>query len=86
MNTGMWENPFVQENIKKLASQGYHILNPDSGFLACGTSGTGRMVEIEEIFEKTSEILAQKQILKGKKILITAGGTKEKIDPEKRKN
>ena len=81
MNTGMWENPFVQENIKKLASQGYHILNPDSGFLACGTSGTGRMVEIEEIFEKTSEILAQKQILKGKKILITAGGTKEKIDP-----
>ena len=81
MNTGMWENSFVQENITKLSNHGYHILNPDSGFLACGTNGTGRMVEVEEIFEKTSEILAQKQILKGKKILITAGGTKEKIDP-----
>ena len=81
MNTGMWENPFIQENLTKLLKNGYHILNPDSGFLACGTNGTGRMVEVEEIFEKTSEILAQKQILKGKKILITAGGTKEKIDP-----
>lgn len=81
MNTGMWENTFVQENIEKLRSRGYYILNPDSGFLACGTNGVGRMVEAEEIFEKTSEILAQKQILKGKKILITAGGTKEKIDP-----
>ena len=81
MNTGMWENPFVQENIEKLRSKGYHILNPDSGFLACGTNGTGRMVEVEDIFDKTFEILGQNQILRGKKILITAGGTKEKIDP-----
>ena len=81
MNTGMWENPFVQENIMKLQARGYHILNPESGFLACGTNGTGRMVEVEDIFEKTSEILSQNQILKGKNILISAGGTKEKIDP-----
>ena len=81
MNTGMWENEFVQENLAKLQSKGYHILNPESGFLACGTNGTGRMVEVEEIFDKTVEILSQKQILKGKKILISAGGTKEKIDP-----
>lgn len=81
MNTGMWNNKFVQENITKLCNNGYHILNPETGFLACGTNGTGRMVEIEDIFEKTVDILAQKQILKGKKILITAGGTKEKIDP-----
>ena len=81
MNTGMWENEFVQENIAKLKSKGYHILNPDSGFLACGTSGTGRMVEVEDIFDKTIEILSQDKVLKGKKILITAGGTKEKIDP-----
>ena len=81
MNTGMWENTFVQENIKKLLDNGYYILNPESGFLACGTNGTGRMVEIEDIYEKTSEILSQKKILKNKKILITAGGTKEKIDP-----
>lgn len=81
MNTNMWENPFVQENLAKLKNHGYHILNPESGFLACGTNGTGRMVEVEDIFEETSRILTQTQILKGKKILITAGGTKEKIDP-----
>ena len=81
MNTGMWENEFVQDNIKKLQAKGYHILNPESGFLACGTNGTGRMVEAEDIFDKTVEIFSQKQVLKGKKILITAGGTKEKIDP-----
>ncbi len=81
MNTGMWENEFVQENISKLEAKGFNILNPESGFLACGTNGKGRMVEIEDIFDRTVEILTQKQILKGKKILITAGGTKEKIDP-----
>lgn len=81
MNTNMWENPFVKENLAKLKNHGYHILNPESGFLACGTNGTGRMVEVEDIFEETSRILTQAQVLKGKKILITAGGTKEKIDP-----
>ncbi|MBE7702922.1 MAG: bifunctional phosphopantothenoylcysteine decarboxylase/phosphopantothenate--cysteine ligase CoaBC [Cyanobacteria bacterium SIG28] len=81
MNTGMWNNTFVQENIEKLKSNGYHILNPENGFLACGTSGTGRMAEVEDIYSKTVQILEQKQVLKGKKILITAGGTKEKIDP-----
>lgn len=81
MNTNMWENPFVQENIEKLRTNGFYILNPAEGYLACGTSGTGRMVEVEDIFEETSRILSKNQILKGKKILITAGGTKEKIDP-----
>ena len=81
MNTGMWENPFVQENILKLQNQGYNFLNPDEGFLACGTNGKGRMVEPEEIFEKTVELLSRNQTLKNKKVLITAGGTKEKIDP-----
>ena len=81
MNTGMWENQFVQENINKLKKAGYNILEPESGYLACGVNGTGRMVEVEDIFEKTVEIFSQKQVLKGKKILITAGGTKEKIDP-----
>lgn len=81
MNTNMWNNPFVQENITKLKKNGYNILNPDTGYLACGTTGIGRMAEIEDIFETTSKILSEQQILKGKKILITAGGTKEKIDP-----
>lgn len=81
MNTGMWENSFVQENISKLIKNGINILEPSSGFLACGTDGKGRMVEAEEIFAKTREILSLKNVLKGKRILITAGGTKEKIDP-----
>ncbi len=80
MNTNMWNNPFVQENLAKLKKTGYHILEPDSGYLACGTSGVGRMREVEEIFDKTVEILSSAK-LKGKKILITAGGTREKIDP-----
>jgi len=79
MNTNMWENPFIQENINKLKRNGYHILEPDEGYLACGTNGKGRMREVEEIFEAADKILTGK--LTGKKILITAGGTKEKIDP-----
>ena len=57
----------------------YQFVEPECGFLACGTTGKGRMAEIEDIFEKTSEVLTKRQILRGKKILITAGGTKEKI-------
>ena len=79
MNTNMWNNPFVQENLNKLKENGYNILEPETGFLACGTSGVGRMREVEDIFDKTVEILSGR--LKGKNILITAGGTKEKIDP-----
>ena len=92
MNNNMWENKFVQENIKKLEENGYNILYPSEGFLACGSNAIGRMREPEEIFEKTVEILklssletsSEAQVrnsLSGKKILITAGGTREKIDP-----
>lgn len=102
MNNNMWENQFVQENIKKLENSGYNILYPAEGFLACGSNAVGRMREPEEIFERTEEILetshpyptqpereisdgrlsiSTQQKLYGKKILITAGGTKEKIDP-----
>ena len=81
MNENMWKNPFVQENLNKLKNNGCQIIEPETGFLACGTNGIGRMKEPEEIFEKTVEILSEKQILKRKKFLITAGGTREKIDP-----
>lgn len=81
MNTNMWNNKFVQENISKLRACGYNFIDPESGFLACGTTGVGRMAEVEDIFEKTVEILSENKPLAGKKILITAGGTKEKIDP-----
>lgn len=81
MNTNMWNNPFVQENISKLRTVGYYFVDPETGFLACGTNGVGRMAEVEEIFDKTVEILSENKKLSGKRILITAGGTKEKIDP-----
>ena len=80
MNTNMWNNKFIQENVKKLEQHSqYHIINPESGFLACGTTGEGRLCKLEKIYDKTTEILSGK--LKGKKIVITAGGTIEKIDP-----
>lgn len=82
MNCEMWNNPFVQENIKKLENNGYQILAPEAGFLACGTSGVGRLCAIEKICAATYEAIKSKDaILKGKKVVITAGGTRENIDP-----
>lgn len=81
MNTNMWNNPFVQENISKLNSHNYEILNPESGYLACGTNGDGRLTNIENIHKKTIEILEEKKSFEGQNIVITAGGTIEKIDP-----
>lgn len=84
MNCNMWDNPVIQENLSKLEGLGYYILPPEEGFLACGYNGTGRLCEIEKIFDKTVEILESKKKLQDslirKKIVITAGGTKEKID------
>jgi len=81
MNTGMYENPIVQENIIKLQKHGYFIMEPDSGQLACGTTGKGRLPEPSRIVEEVIEILIPKRDLVGKKILITAGPTVEAIDP-----
>jgi len=84
MNCNMWENPVIQENLNKLESLGYNILPPEEGYLACGYNGSGRLCSIEKIYDKTIEILETKKKLQGslsrKKIVITAGGTKEKID------
>lgn len=79
MNTNMWNNKFVRENLEKLRNNGCNIINPASGFLACGAVGEGRLCKLEQILDKTIEILSGR--LKGKKIVITAGGTVEKIDP-----
>jgi|UniRef100_A0A7C3YSF8 phosphopantothenoylcysteine decarboxylase/phosphopantothenate--cysteine ligase len=83
MNKEMWENPVVQENIRKLKSLGYHIMEPKEGELASGEWGKGRMPEPEEIFAFVQSLLSQKKegILSGLKILITAGRTEEDIDP-----
>ncbi len=81
MNTNMWNNPFVQSNIEKLKSYNYNILEPENGYLACGTNGQGRLCSLDRIFNKTLDLLEHTQPLKDKKIVITAGGTIEKIDP-----
>jgi phosphopantothenoylcysteine decarboxylase/phosphopantothenate--cysteine ligase len=81
MNSNMFENPVVQQNISLLQERGCHILLPNEGFLACGTTGSGRMQEPEEIFERVDEELASDHSLQGKNVLITAGPTYEPIDP-----
>ena len=81
MNTGMWENPILQDNLQKLQGYGYHIINPIIGRLACGDTGTGKMASEETIVEHILTFLAKTQDLKGKKILVTAGPTQEAIDP-----
>lgn len=81
MNCKMWNNSFVQENILKLENSGIHIVPPGQGELACGYEGTGRLADIQVIFNKIYEIAQNKSFLAGKKILVTAGGTKEPVDP-----
>ncbi len=80
MNSQMWKNPAVEENTQILKKRGFHILPPESGRLACGTVGVGRLPDVEEIAGEIERILSQSKKLKGKKIIITAGGTTELID------
>ncbi len=80
MNINMWESAAIQENLKILKKRDVKVIEPEVGFLACGAEGKGRLPDINKIFEAAKEILIPKQILKGKKIVITAGGTKENID------
>ena len=80
MNTKMFDNPATQENLRILRSRGVKILEPATGELACGISGKGRLPEPIEIFAAVEKIFAS-GILSGKKILVTAGGTVEAIDP-----
>jgi phosphopantothenoylcysteine decarboxylase/phosphopantothenate--cysteine ligase len=80
MNTQMYANQAVQRNLDTLRSDGYVVMEPGSGQLACGTSGPGRLPEPEEIFDRFLGCLSPKD-LAGKKILVTAGPTIEPIDP-----
>jgi phosphopantothenoylcysteine decarboxylase / phosphopantothenate---cysteine ligase len=81
MNTGMYENPIVQENVNKLKRHGYLIMEPSTGLMACGTSGKGRLPEPQEILDGIVEILTPNRDLADIKVLITAGPTVEAIDP-----
>lgn len=81
MNCHMWENPNVQENISKLKTQGGEFIEPESGFLACGYLGKGRLCSLDKILNAVGEYFSFSQILKGKKVVVTSGGTIEDIDP-----
>ena len=81
MNCNMWNNSIIQENISKLKSLGVEFLEPESGFLACGYIGKGRLCSIDKIYDSVVESLNYSQVLRGKKIVVTAGGTIEDIDP-----
>lgn len=82
MNSNMYINPILQRNLQTLQQlSGYHIITPATGHLACGTNGIGRLPDPAVLVEEITNYTAQVQELKGKRILITAGGTREAIDP-----
>ena len=81
MNTGMYENPATKANISVLKDRGIHIIEPASGYLACGVEGKGRLPEPAEIVQEVLDYFSETQSLQGKKILVTAGGTEEALDP-----
>lgn len=81
MNTNMFENPILQDNIKKLESYGYNIIKPATGYLACGDTGAGKLPSEEELFNYIMRELHYEKDMVGKKVVVTAGPTREAIDP-----
>lgn len=81
MNTNMFENPIVQDNLKTLEHYGYEVINPAVGYLACGDTGAGKMPEPEVLAEYILKEIAREKDMKGLKVLVTAGPTQEAVDP-----
>ncbi|MGN0320075.1 MAG: bifunctional phosphopantothenoylcysteine decarboxylase/phosphopantothenate--cysteine ligase CoaBC, partial [Lachnospira sp.] len=81
MNTNMYENPIVQDNLKKLENYGYEIIQPDSGRLACGDTGAGKMPSEEVLMNYILRTIARKKDMSGIKLCVSAGPTREKLDP-----
>ena len=81
MNVNMWEHPATQENIATLRARGVHVVDPGEGYLACGMTGAGRLAATEAIVEKVREVLGLRRDLEGRTVLVTAGPTREDIDP-----
>ena len=81
MNTNMFENPIVQDNLKKLEGYGYEIIDPACGYLACGDTGAGKMPEPETLLSYILREVALEKDMKGVKVLVTAGPTQESLDP-----
>ncbi|MBQ9632900.1 MAG: bifunctional phosphopantothenoylcysteine decarboxylase/phosphopantothenate--cysteine ligase CoaBC, partial [Lachnospiraceae bacterium] len=81
MNTAMFENPIVQDNLARLSSFGFRIIQPQTGYLACGDTGAGKMPEPATLLSWIEHEIGHVKDLSGRKILITAGPTREAIDP-----
>ena len=81
MNTGMWDNPATQQNLQTLASRGVHIVSPANGYLACGDTGAGKLEDVAVIAQRAMEVLFAKRDLEGVRVMVTAGPTREAIDP-----
>ena len=81
MNTGMWTAEATQENVRILQRRGVHFIGPEGGYLACGDTGAGRMSEPETIFREIERLLNIPKDLAGLRVLVTAGATRERIDP-----
>ena len=81
MNVNMWEHPATQENLEKLRARGVHVVAPDEGYLACGMTGAGRLAATDAIVEKVCAVLGLRHDLEGQTVLVTAGPTREDIDP-----
>ena len=81
MNTNMYENPIVQDNIKKLKDYGMEIIEPATGYLACGTTGSGKLPDEKNLLEYILREVAYEKDLSGKTVLVTAGPTREAVDP-----
>lgn len=81
MNTNMYENPIVQDNLKKLEHYGYEVIDPACGYLACGDTGAGKMPEPDVLLSYILRTIALEKDMQGVKVLVTAGPTQEKLDP-----
>ncbi|MBR4040119.1 MAG: bifunctional phosphopantothenoylcysteine decarboxylase/phosphopantothenate--cysteine ligase CoaBC [Clostridia bacterium] len=81
MNTGMWQNPATQQNIRTLEARGVHVVAPATGHLACGDSGAGKLEDVSVIAERALDVLNRKRDLEGLSIMVTAGPTREALDP-----
>ena len=81
MNTGMWESAAVQQNVKTLRARGVEIVAPVSGHLACGDSGAGKLEDVEVIAERACELLFAKKDMEGLRVMVTAGPSREALDP-----
>lgn len=81
MNTAMYENPITQDNMKTLEKYGIEVIQPATGYLACGDTGAGKMPEPEELYAYIERTVAREKDMLGRKVLITAGATRESMDP-----